>query len=83
MATDFKFILFQVQEESAKKFAELRKAYEHANKEKESAVMKYAMGESNIIVAKRGKEVAEKKLQEANKDKEGLNYKIKTLRDVV
>ena len=45
--------------------------------------MKYAMGESNIIVAKRGKEVAEKKLQEANKDKEGLNYKIKTLRDVV
>ncbi len=71
--------LTKVQEEGSRKFAELRKAFEHANKEKESAVIKYAMGEKDIIIARKGKEVADKKLLEANKDKEGLNYKIKTL----
>ena len=71
--------LNKVQEEGSRKIAELRKAFEHANKEKESAVIKYAMGEKDIIIARKGKEVAEKKLIEANKDKDGLNYKIKTL----
>lgn len=71
--------LTNIQEEGGRKFAELRKAYEHANREKESAVIKYAMGEKDIMMARKGKDVAEKKLLEANKDKESLNYKIKTL----
>lgn len=71
--------LIKVQDESARKFADLRKAFDHANREKESAVIKYAMGEKDIIIARKGKEMAEKKLSEVNKDKESLNYKIKTL----
>lgn len=74
-----KLQLTKVQDESAKRINELRKAFDHANKEKESAVIKYAMGEKEIIIARRGKETAEKKLSEVNKDKESLNYKIKTL----
>jgi len=72
---DFK----KLQEESTRKFAELKKAYEQANREKESMVIKYAMGEKDILIARKSKEVAEKKFNEANKDKEGLQYKIKTL----
>ena len=67
------------QDEAARKFADLRKAFELANRDKESMVIKYAMGEKDILIAKKGKEVAEKKLGEANKDKESLQYKIKTL----
>ena len=67
------------QDEAARKFADLSKAFELANRDKESMVIKYAMGEKDILIAKKGKEVAEKKLGEANKDKESLQYKIKTL----
>ena len=42
-------------------------------------VIKYAMGEKDILIARKGKEVAEKKLADSLKDKEGLQYKIKTL----
>ena len=42
-------------------------------------VIKYAMGEKDIMMAKRGKENLEKKWKESLKDKEGLQYKIKTL----
>ena len=66
-------------DESAKKIAELKKAFEAANRDKESMVIKYAMGEKDIIIAKRGKEELEKRLKESLKDKESLQYKVKTL----
>ena len=66
-------------EESNKKIGELKKAFEAANRDKESMVIKYAMGEKDIMIAKRGKEEVEKRLKESLKDKEGLQYKVKTL----
>jgi len=66
-------------EESTRKINDLKKAFDLANKDKESMVIKYAMGEKDIMIAKRGKEDLEKKMKEALKDKEGLQYKIKTL----
>lgn len=66
-------------EESNKKMGELKKAFEAANRDKESMVIKYAMGEKDIMIAKRGKEEVEKRLKESLKDKEGLQYKVKTL----
>jgi len=68
-----------LQNEMNKKVGELKKAFEIANRDKESMVMKYALGEKDIMVAKRGKEEAEKRLKENMKDKESLQYKIKTL----
>jgi len=66
-------------EETSLKINDLKKAFELANKDKESMVIKYAMGEKDIIIARRGKEELEKKVKEMMKDKEGLQYKIKTL----
>jgi len=66
-------------EETTKKMNDLKKAFDLANKDKESMVIKYAMGEKDIMIAKRGRDDLEKKLREALKDKEGLQYKIKTL----
>ena len=66
-------------DESAKKIGDLKKAFEAANRDKESMVIKYAMGEKDIIIAKRGKEELEKRLKESLKDKESLQYKVKTL----
>ena len=40
-------------------------------------MIKYAMGEKDIMIAKRGKEEVEKRLKESLKDKEGLQYKVK------
>ena len=66
-------------DETSKKINDLKKAYEHANKDKESMVIKYAMGEKDILIARRGKEEAEKKYREALKDGDSYQYKIKTL----
>jgi len=66
-------------DDTTKKMNDLKRAFDLANKDKESMVIKYAMGEKDIMIAKRGKEDLEKKLREALKDKEGLQYKIKTL----
>jgi len=68
-----------LQEESSKKINDLKRAFDLANKDKESMVIKYAMGEKDIIIAKRGKEDLEKRLRESLKDKESFQYKIKTL----
>ena len=46
------------------KIGELKKAFEAANRDKESMVIKYAMGEKDIIIAKRGKEELEKRLKD-------------------
>jgi len=75
--SDLKYNNFN--EETTKKMNDLKKAFDLANKDKESMVIKYAMGEKDIMIAKRGKDDLEKKLREALKDKEGLQYKIKTL----
>ena len=40
-------------DESTKKVGELRKAFDAANRDKESMVIKYAMGEKDIMIAKR------------------------------
>ena len=45
-------------------------------------VIKYAMGEKDIMIAKRGKEDLDKKWRESLKDKYGLQYKIKTLTEM-
>ena len=66
-------------DETSKKINDLKKAYELANKDKESMVIKYAMGEKDILIARRGKEEAEKKYREALKDGDSYQYKIKTL----
>ena len=66
-------------DETGKKINELKRAYEHANRDKESMVIKYAMGEKDILIARRGKEEAEKKYREALKDGDSYQYKIKTL----
>eukprot|EP00092_Neocalanus_flemingeri_P040426 GFUD01044027.1.p1 GENE.GFUD01044027.1~~GFUD01044027.1.p1 ORF type:complete len:857 (+),score=378.83 GFUD01044027.1:68-2638(+) len=68
-----------MQEETMKKINDLQRAFDLAKKDKESMVMKYAMGEKDIMIAKRGKEDLEKKLRESMKDKESFQYKIKTL----
>lgn len=69
----------KLQEETTKEISKLKKAYEHANRDKESMVIKYAMGEKDILIAKRGKEDLEKKLKEALKDNDSYQYKVRTL----
>ena len=69
----------KLQEETNKEINKLKKAYDHANRDKESMVIKYAMGEKDILIAKRGKEELEKKLKEALKDNDSYQYKVKTL----
>jgi len=44
-------------------FLQLKKHYIAANKEKESMVVKYAMGEKEVILQTKAKEETEKKLQ--------------------
>jgi hypothetical protein len=43
----------RLQEDASKRFAELKRAYEQANRDKETMVIKYAMGEKEILVAKK------------------------------
>jgi len=69
----------KLNEETTKEISKLKKAYDHANRDKESMVIKYAMGEKDILIAKRGKEEVEKKLKESLKDNESYQYKVKTL----
>ena len=45
--------LKRLQQESTKRFSELKKAYEQANRDKETMVIKYAMGEKEILLAKK------------------------------
>lgn len=66
-------------DETSKRINDLKKAFDHANKDKESMVIKYAMGEKDILIAKRGRDEYEKRLKEALKDNDSYQYKIKTL----
>lgn len=45
--------LKRLQEDFNKRFAELKKAYEQANRDKETMVIKYAMGEKEILIARK------------------------------
>merc|ERR1712058_127145 len=66
-------------DETSKRINDLKKAFDHANKDKESMVIKYAMGEKDILIAKKGRDEYEKRLKEALKDNDSFQYKIKTL----
>jgi len=66
-------------DETSKRINDLKKAFDHANKDKESMVIKYAMGEKDILIAKKGRDEYEKRLKEALKDNDSYQYKIKTL----
>ncbi len=71
----------RLKEESDAKVAELKKAFISANRDKESMVMKYAMGEREVIVQRKGKEEAERKLRSAIKEKEELQNRLKAFTD--
>ncbi|KAK7068517.1 hypothetical protein SK128_026128 [Halocaridina rubra] len=57
----------------------MTKQYEAANKDKESMVIKYATSEREVIVARKQKEIIEKKLKEMEKEREQLQNKNKML----
>ena len=59
------------------KVTELKRQYVNANKEKESMVMKYALNEREIIVQKKHREEAEKKMKSAVKEKDEAGNKAK------
>ena len=67
----------QLSEEMSAKVAELKKQYIAANKEKESMVMKYALNEKEIIIQKKHRDEAEKKMKAAIKDKDEAVNKAK------
>eukprot|EP00095_Tigriopus_kingsejongensis_P008244 maker-scaffold230_size244653-snap-gene-0.15 protein:Tk08244 transcript:maker-scaffold230_size244653-snap-gene-0.15-mRNA-1 annotation:"hypothetical protein L798_00576" len=69
----------QLQDESGAKIGELKKQFQAANRDKESMVMKYALGESEVIRQRKGKEEAERKLKMALKERDDLSAKAKTL----
>lgn len=57
----------------------ITKQYEAANKDKEAMVIKYATSEREVIVARKQKEAAEKKMKEMEKERENLLGKNKML----
>lgn len=58
---------------------QLKKQFSSANRDKESMVMKYALGEKEVIVQRRGKEEAEKKLKQTQRELEDWQAKFKVL----
>ena len=69
----------RLKEETDKKIEELKKLFSAANRDKESMVVKYAMGEKEVIVQRRGKEKAEGKLKAVTTERDTLNEMIKKL----
>ena len=67
----------QLSEEMSAKVAELKKQYISANKEKESMVMKYALNEKEIIIQKKHRDEAEKRMKTAIKEKDEAVNKAK------
>ncbi|XP_039282900.1 coiled-coil domain-containing protein 186 [Nilaparvata lugens] len=65
--------------EYEKQIEHLKRECDSANKEKEAAVVRYAVGEMEVITQKKEREGFEKKLKECNKEKEVLINKIKVL----
>lgn len=50
-----------------------------AIKEKETMVMRYAVGEKNVLKEKQQREVVEKKYKETMRDNEIFQYKLQTM----
>ncbi len=76
--TEFERKILQISEEMGAKVGELKKQYVNANKEKESMVMKYVLNEKEILVQKKHRDEAEKKMKSAVKDKDDAVNKAKT-----
>ncbi|XP_066582391.1 coiled-coil domain-containing protein 186-like isoform X2 [Prorops nasuta] len=57
----------------------LKRDYEIANKERESMVMKYAVGEKQLIDAQRAKDFSERRVKELTKEQEQLQNKLKQI----
>ncbi|XP_034245355.1 coiled-coil domain-containing protein 186 isoform X2 [Thrips palmi] len=53
--------------------------YEAANKDKEGMVVKYAMSEKSVITVRKDLELAERRLREANKARDLLSDRLKTV----
>lgn len=53
--------------------------YESANKAKEGMVVKYAMSEKSVITVRKDLELAERRLREANKARDLLSDRLKTV----
>jgi hypothetical protein len=60
-------------------FIQLKKLFTAANRDKESMVIKYAVGEKEVILQRRAKDETEKRLKAANREREDLANKIRTL----
>lgn len=60
-------------------FCEAVKQRDAAIKEKEAMVMRYAVGEKNVLKEKHQKELAEKKYKEAMRDNEIFQHKVQTM----
>ncbi|XP_040563284.1 coiled-coil domain-containing protein 186 [Lepeophtheirus salmonis] len=59
--------------------SDLRKKFQMAKRDKESMVVKYAMGEKDVIKIRKAKEDADKKIKTLSKEKEDLSNKIKSV----
>ncbi|KAK3921982.1 Coiled-coil domain-containing protein 186 [Frankliniella fusca] len=55
------------------------KLYESANKDKEGMVIKYAMSEKSVITIRKDLELAERRLKEANRARDLLSDRLKTV----
>lgn len=69
----------QIREEAEAKVAELKRLFGVANRDKESMVMKYAMGEKEVIIQRKGKEEAERKLKAMTKERDDMTSRAKAL----
>eukprot|EP00094_Tigriopus_californicus_P012861 TCALIF_12435-PA protein Name:"Similar to Otg1 Uncharacterized protein C10orf118 homolog (Mus musculus)" AED:0.15 eAED:0.15 QI:1/0.4/0.16/0.83/0.8/0.5/6/0/729 len=66
-----------LQEETRARVQQFKQQFQAANRDKEAMVMKYALGESEVIRQRKAKEDAERKLKLALKDNEDLQARIK------
>ncbi|XP_064094740.1 coiled-coil domain-containing protein 186-like isoform X2 [Macrobrachium nipponense] len=69
----------KIRSELTTRLERMTQQYEAANKDKESMVIKYATSEREVIVARKQKEVIEKKLKDMEKEREQLQNKNKML----
>lgn len=69
--------LKRLKEETDAKVAEFKKQYVQANHDKESMVMKYALGEKEVIVQRQAKEEVERRYRTALRDRDDVQHKLK------
>ena len=65
--------------ESSGKIAEMKRQFAAANRDKESMVVKYALGEKEVIVQRKAKEDLEKRFKAAQKEVDDWQTKFKQL----